>query len=189
MARKASGIPAGGAIPRASRYSPASSLAIHRSSPATRTRAARLCAASAASQALGVTLATLVHFDGIEIAEPSQQVVQLVEIPRTEVFGDVLELRFQLGEYCRIDQLAQLGLAQELVQQLLVERQCLCACAPRAAHPVVQVRGDVREHERARERRCARASRRRPPGSRGCGCRRSRSASAGRSKTSPRTWR
>ena len=121
------------------------------------------------------------HLGGRQVAEPAEQVVDAVERRRLPVVGQRLEAQLEIGQRVRVEQLAQLLLAEQLAQQVAVERE-------RAGPPlgdrrvaVVHVGGDVVEHEARRERRGAAPSRRRGWRSRG-GRRRpgSRAGPAGR---------
>ena len=51
-----------------------------------------------------------------QVAEPSQEIVDLVGIPRSIVVGQVLQLRLELCEYLPVDEIAQLGLAEQFGQ-------------------------------------------------------------------------
>ena len=112
-----------------------------------------------------------------------------VERRRLPVVGQGLEAQLEIGQRVRIEQLAQLLLAEQLAQQVAVERQRAGAALGDRRVAVVHVGGDVVEHEAARERRGAhrldavdgdlaardagqdlaqgRAGRRRPTGTRG----------------------
>ena len=74
--------------------------------------------------------------------------MQLVRAPRRSA-----QLRLDLVERARVDQLAQLVLAEELLEQIAVEREHLGAALCRRRVVLVHVRGDVVEEERARIRR------------------------------------
>ena len=74
--------------------------------------------------------------------------MQLVGVARVAA-----ELRLDLGERVGVDQLAQLLLAEQLAQQVAVERERLRAPLRRRRVVLVHVGGDVVEEERARERR------------------------------------
>ena len=62
------------------------------------------------------------------------------------------QLLLDVGERVRVDQLAQLLLAEQLAQQVAVERERLGAPLGRRRVVLVHVGGDVVEEERARER-------------------------------------
>ncbi len=83
-----------------------------------------------------------------QVAPAAQQVVQLVGGA-----GVAGELRLDVGERDRVDQLAQLLLAEQLAQQVAVERQRLRTPLRRGRVVLVHVGGDVVEQERRGERR------------------------------------
>ena len=91
---------------------------------------------------------------GIEVelvpAQP-QLVVQLVGVARVAAEGSL-----DLGERVDVDQLPQLLLAEQLAQQIAVERQSLSTPFRGRCVVLVHVGGDVVEEERRRERRGAR---------------------------------
>ena len=119
-----------------------------------------------------------------QVAAAAEDVVQLVGIAR--IAG---QLPLDLGERIGVDQLAQLLLAEQLAEQVAVERERLRAALGRRRVVLVHVGGDVVEEERAGEGRgrrrlhldevelarlqaragssSARAGRRRPAGTRG----------------------
>ena len=83
-----------------------------------------------------------------EIAATPEEVVQLVG--RARVAG---ELCLDLGEGRRVEQVAQLLLAEELAKQVAVERQRLRPPFGRGRVVLVHVRRDVGEEQRRGERR------------------------------------
>ena len=128
-ARKASGRPPGGTTPRASRYSPASSAAIQRSSPPTRTRTARRSSSSRAQPRgrLGRRLRALRRLRRREVADAPQHVVQRVGVARPQALGAVLQVVLDLLERAGVDEVAQLLLPEQLAQQVAVEGQSATA--------------------------------------------------------------
>ncbi len=92
---------------------------------------------------------------GSQVAQPAQEVVHRIGRARRSVGRQELELELQLGQRVRVEQLAQLLGAEQLAQQVAVERQRLGATVDERRVALVHVRGDVVEHQRARERRRA----------------------------------
>ena len=90
----------------------------------------------------------LVVLAGAQVAAAAEDVVQLVGIAR--IAG---QLPLDLGERIGIDQLAQLLLAEQLAQQVAVERERLRAALGRRRVVLVHVGRDVVEEERAGEGR------------------------------------
>ena len=88
-----------------------------------------------------------------EVAEPAQQVVDLVQRRRPPVLGERLQAQLEVGQRLGVQQLAQLLLAQQLAQQVAVEGQRAGAALGQRRVAVVHVGGDVVEQEAARERR------------------------------------
>src|SRR6185312_14417359 len=80
-----------------------------------------------------------------QVAAPPQQVVQLVGRARLAA-----ELALDLVERARVDQLAQLLLAEQLAQQVPVERQRLRLALGRGRVVLVHIGGDVVEEQRGR---------------------------------------
>ena len=66
----------------------------------------------------GRALGSLAELRRRLVAEPSQQVVELVGVARLPADRELLELRLELLEHLRLDQLAQLGLTEQLLQQI-----------------------------------------------------------------------
>ena len=60
---------------------------------------------------------------GAEVSEPPEQVVHVVAVPSATALGQVLQLELELGERDRVDQLAQVLGAEELAQELPIERE------------------------------------------------------------------
>ena len=127
-------------------------MAIQRSSPAIRVRTARRAAASSSSHGPAVASAALGpgrHLGGRQVAEPAQQVVDAVERRRLPVVGQRLEAQLEVGQRVRVEQLAQLLLAEQLAQQVAVERQRAGPPLGQRRVAVVHVGGDVVEQEAA----------------------------------------
>jgi hypothetical protein len=79
--------------------------------------------AASASRDVGAGHATLGDLDGRERPGQSQQVGHALGVAAPAVGGEPLELGLDLREHLGVEQLAQLGTAQQLGQQALVERQ------------------------------------------------------------------
>ncbi len=88
-----------------------------------------------------------------EVAHPPQHVVQLVAPGGARHLRTVLQVFLHTRERARVDQLAQLLLAEQLAQQLAVERQRRRATLGDGRVALVHVRGDVVEQQRGGERR------------------------------------
>ena len=90
----------------------------------------------------------LVELAAREVSSQAQQVVQAFRI-----LGERPQRRLHLGERRRVDQLAQLLLAEQLAQQVAVERERLRTPLRGRRVVLVHVRRDVVEEERGREGR------------------------------------
>ena len=88
-----------------------------------------------------------------QIAEAQQQIVDAVRGARAVVFREALQLLFHLGDRIGIEQFAQIGIAQQLAQLILVDGQRLRAALGQRRIAVVDVVGHVAEQQRRRERR------------------------------------
>ena len=88
-----------------------------------------------------------------ERSEHAQQVGDALVVPHPPVLGEPLELGLDLGEHLRVEQLAQLGPAEELGEQSLVEGECGGATLGDGGVALVHERRDVAEQERLCERR------------------------------------
>ncbi len=118
-----------------------------------------------------------------QIAEPPQQIVQLVGVARPPARGQLLQLRLHLGQDLGVEQIAQLAAADQLAEQVPVQRQRLrLALGERRVALVEEGRRRSRTPATARTatpRRWSRA----PPGSRATGsCAGRRSAPADRTR-------
>ena len=100
--------------------------------------------------ALGDPLGALL---GGEVAEVAEQLLQRVAVAGAARLGAVLELRLDLLQRLGVDQLAQLLLAEQLAQQVAVERQRRGAPLGVRRVALVHVGGDVVEEQRGGERR------------------------------------
>ena len=67
-------------------------------------------------------------------------------------FVQLLQLRFDVGERVRVQQLSELGFAQQLLQLNLIDRQCLRAPLGEGGVSVVEIVGDVGEQQRGGKR-------------------------------------
>ncbi len=94
----------------------------------------------------------LVELADAHVAAKPQLVVQVIGILRQRP-----QRRLDVGERIDVDQLAQLLLAEQLPQQIAVERERLRTPLRRRRVVLVHVGRDVVEQERRRERRRARA--------------------------------
>ncbi len=110
----------------------------------------------ALDRGLGTGLRARRNLAGRQVAEPTQQVVDLVDRARRALRGQRLERQLEIGQCLGIDELAQLLLAEQLAEQVPVEGQRLRAALGQRRVAVVHVGGHVVKQERARERRGAR---------------------------------
>ena len=94
-----------------------------------------------------------VDFRDVQIAEAQQQVVHAVDRPRPAVVLQLLQLGLDVGDRVRVEQVAQLGVAEQLAQLRLIDRQRLRATLGERRVAVVEVVGDVAEEQRRGERR------------------------------------
>ena len=88
----------------------------------------------------------------IEVADPSQEVVDRVGGPRPPPLGQPLELELERADRVRVEQLAQLVGAEQLGQELAVQGQRLGAALCQRGVAFVEVRGHVIEHQALGER-------------------------------------
>ncbi len=127
-----------------------------RSSPPTRRRTARRSrsqlarAAPSASTPANTRSADL---SASEVADVTQHVVQAVAAGGARHLGAVLQVVFDARERARVDQLAQLLLAEQLAQQIAVERQRGGTALGVGRVALVHVGGDVVEQQRGGKRR------------------------------------
>ena len=91
------------------------------------------------------------HLVGREVAEAAKEVVDLVRVVRLPLLDERLEAELEVRERLRVEQLAQLLLAQQLAQQVAVEGQRLRPALGERRVALVHVGGDVVEQQRARE--------------------------------------
>ncbi len=95
---------------------------------------------------------------GIQLVErqrtqPPQQVVQLVGVAGPAAVGERLELELEVGQRPRVEQLAQLVGAEQVVEQVAVEGQGRGPALGQRGVALVHVDGDPPEQQRLRERR------------------------------------
>ena len=90
---------------------------------------------------------------GRQVADAAQQVVEAVRPPRPRPLRQPLEVGLDRGQRPGVDQVAQLLLAQQLAQQVAVERQRLGAPLGGGRVVLVHVRRHVLEQQRPGERR------------------------------------
>ena len=88
-----------------------------------------------------------------QVAEPPQEVVDLVRVRGVALVDERLEAQLEVRERVGIEQLAELLLAQQLAQQVAVEGERLGPPLGQRGVAVVHVGRDVVEQEAARERR------------------------------------
>ena len=62
-----------------------------------------------------------------EIAETQQQIVHAIERPRFVCFRCMLQLFFGFFDGVDVEQFAQIGIAEQLAQLVLIDAQRLCA--------------------------------------------------------------
>src|SRR5438309_244469 len=86
------------------------------------------------------------NFGGRQIADPTQQIVQLIAIAHA-AFAEPLQLDLQVDHGRWVEQLAQLLLAEQLAQALAVERKGLRASLRQRRIALVHVLGDVVEEQ------------------------------------------
>ena len=89
----------------------------------------------------------------VEVAEPAQHVVEGVAGGGAGALGAVLEVVLDRGQRVGVDELAQLVLAEQLAQELAVERERRRPPLGVGRVALVHVGGDVVEEQRGRERR------------------------------------
>ena len=87
-----------------------------------------------------------------EVADAAQHVVQRVDAVGARAVREPLQVGLDGLQRARVDQLAQLLLAEQLAQQLAVQRQRGGAALGVGLVALVHVRRDVVEQQRARER-------------------------------------
>ena len=145
-----SGRPDGGTAPSASRYRPG----VLGRDPALLAADAQLDRAPLAAQLLepfGRAAAQLRLVER-EVADPAQHVVERVDAVRSRAVGEPLQVGLDGLQRGRLDQLAQLLLAEQLAQQLAIQRQRGGAPLGVGLVALVHVGRDVVEQQRARER-------------------------------------
>ncbi len=92
------------------------------------------------------------HLGVRERADAAQSVVQLVGIAGAVAGGGALQFGFDFGDGVGVQQLAQFGVAQQVAQQVPVERERLGASLGQRGVAFVQPGGHVVEDQRAGER-------------------------------------
>ena len=124
--------------------------------PASVTAIARRALVSSVGCPPPVDLGAGVDLFDREIAEPKQHVMHAVDGPCTSIrllIVQVLELGLDIGNRIRVQQIAQLDLAEQLAQLRLIDRQCLGAAFGERGIAVVEVVGDVAKQQRRGKRR------------------------------------
>ena len=89
---------------------------------------------------------------GTQVAQPAQQVVELVRGLRLPLLDERLEAELEIRERRGVEQLAQLLLAEQLAEEVAVQRQRLGPALGHGGVALVHVGGDVVEQQAARER-------------------------------------
>ena len=130
-----------------------SSMVAQRSSPAMRTATTRRASASPASHEshVGRALvrdARLDLLDG-QRSEEAQQVGDRLGVAGTPVGGQPLQLGLDLGQHLGVEELAQLGAAEQLGQQALVEGERRGSALGDRGVALVDELGDVAEEQAA----------------------------------------
>ena len=93
------------------------------------------------------------HLLGAQVSEPPEQVVHVVGVASAAALGLVLQLELELGERDRVDQLAQVLRAEELAQELPIERERGGTPLGHRCVRLVHVDRDPAEQQGLRERR------------------------------------
>ena len=102
---------------------------------------------------VGAGHASVAHLVGAEGSEETQQVGQPFGVAGMPVGGQPLELALDLGEHLGVEQLAQLGAAEQLGEQPLVEREGGGPTLGDGRVALVDELGDVPEEQGAGVRR------------------------------------
>ena len=109
--------------------------------------------AAASHAGAPVALAAQVDLGRGQVADLAEHVVQLVGAARPAPVGEALQLELDVGEHARVEQLAQLLGAEQVAQQVAVERQRRGAALGQRRVALVHVGGDPVEQQALRERR------------------------------------
>ena len=99
-----------------------------------------------------VALAAQVELGGGEVADPAQHVVQLVGAAGPAAVGQALQVELDVGEHAGVEQLAQLLGAEQVAQQVAVERQRRRPPLGQRRVALVHVGGDPVEQQALRHR-------------------------------------
>src|SRR6266704_1643513 len=89
----------------------------------------------------------------VEVADAQQQIVKSVFGLDLVLLVEMLELTFDRNDCIRVEQLAKLGIAEELTQLRLIYRQRLGPPLGQRRVAVIDVVSDIAEQKRGRERR------------------------------------
>ena len=100
----------------------------------------------------GRRLAAQIDLGGGEIADLAEHIVQLVGRPGTSTVGEALQFEFDVGEHAGVEQLTQLFGAEQLAQQVAVERQRRGTTLGQRRVALVHVLGDPVEQQARRHR-------------------------------------
>ena len=157
---KARGSPTGRGVPRASRSRPASSAAATRSTPPIVTAMARRAVTSSPTQAATSSVGprgALAQLRQRQRPEHAQQVGDLLHRPGPPVLGQPLQLAVGAHHLLGVEQVGQPGArgvaAEQLGQQVGVERQRRGPALGQRGVALVEELRDVPEQQGARERR------------------------------------
>ena len=93
------------------------------------------------------------QFIARQISQPQTQIVNPIRRPRSVRLLQALRDLLDLCNRIRVQQLAQIRLAQQLTQLLLIDRQCLRAPLRQRSIAVIQEICHVAEQQRSRKRR------------------------------------
>src|SRR5207248_1763708 len=88
-----------------------------------------------------------------EIAEPEEQIVDGIGGARAEALVETLELALELDQHRGVEELAELGIAQELAELRLIDGERLRAALGERRVTLVDEIRHVAEEDRRRERR------------------------------------
>ena len=96
-----------------------------------------------------------------QIAQPQQQIVQAIGVPRLVIRVERLQLLLHLVQRGLVQQLAEIRAAQNLLELRLIDGQRLRAALGQRSVAIVDVVGDVGKQQRARRTAKAWPNRRR----------------------------
>src|SRR5207237_8181747 len=88
-----------------------------------------------------------------EVAQAEEEVVDAIEVAGFVTFDEGLELLFGFFDGGEVEELAEVGVAEELAELVLVDGEGLGAALGEWGVAVVDIVGDIAEEERGGERR------------------------------------